>query len=360
MLKGFLMMSGSFILYIVYGKEGIANKKRSTLTMLGLSLVFVFWLTAVIVTFASRTAENFIPGLVFTTLIPAAIAVWAITARRKIKQETASGAAQDVPLPLALSEAKQKSMEQRNKQTAENPTEIDPETAAHYWAEPEDIITPAKTSVISGSQQNDGPSENRKFKIALVALCAMCAALAVGISIMVTSLVSEKQQTENALLLLQDANKSCDALTQLLADKTADAESLTSKKMAAEASRDRYFKLYMQNKQESGEWKGEFNDLARRIGFVLETGEKYHCVDCYMLEGKSYWIYNVEACEGMGYEPCKHCWQDSVFSEYPTPKPRGIDIEKTLETTYARKLTLEERIALGKSIGTSKPYSLGD
>lgn len=47
--------------------------------------------------------------------------------------------------------------------------------------------------------------------------------------------------------------------------------------------------------------------------FVTSTGYKYHEFDCYHIAGRPYWIYNVEAAESMGYEPCLDCYYDDFI-----------------------------------------------
>lgn len=58
----------------------------------------------------------------------------------------------------------------------------------------------------------------------------------------------------------------------------------------------------------------ELNDMSRELSFwrryaviVKRTGEKYHTYGCQYVEGREFWIYNIEAAEGMGYEPCSVC-----------------------------------------------------
>ena len=40
---------------------------------------------------------------------------------------------------------------------------------------------------------------------------------------------------------------------------------------------------------------------------VTETGEKYHTYGCKYVQGRDFWIYNIDAAIGMGYEPCSTC-----------------------------------------------------
>lgn len=61
----------------------------------------------------------------------------------------------------------------------------------------------------------------------------------------------------------------------------------------------------------------EINNLNSELGFyennavlVSEHGEKYHKYTCQYMKGKAYWIFNVEAAESKGYEPCSVCFGD--------------------------------------------------
>lgn len=40
---------------------------------------------------------------------------------------------------------------------------------------------------------------------------------------------------------------------------------------------------------------------------VTEAGEKYHTYGCQYIQGRDFWIYNIDAAIGMGYEPCSTC-----------------------------------------------------
>lgn len=58
----------------------------------------------------------------------------------------------------------------------------------------------------------------------------------------------------------------------------------------------------------------ELLDIAGELSFwresaviVTRTGEKYHTYGCQYIRGRDIWIYNIEAAEGRGYEPCSVC-----------------------------------------------------
>lgn len=40
------------------------------------------------------------------------------------------------------------------------------------------------------------------------------------------------------------------------------------------------------------------------------SGSRYHHYDCYHIADSSYYIYNVELAESLGYTPCLDCWYD--------------------------------------------------
>ena len=48
---------------------------------------------------------------------------------------------------------------------------------------------------------------------------------------------------------------------------------------------------------------------------VTENGEKYHKYNCQYIQGKSYYIYNVEAAQAYGYSPCEVCFKEQDDTE---------------------------------------------
>lgn len=59
--------------------------------------------------------------------------------------------------------------------------------------------------------------------------------------------------------------------------------------------------------QEKSQTASELNFWRDFAVIVTEYGEKYHTYGCQYIEGKTFWIYNVEAAIGFGYEPCSVC-----------------------------------------------------
>lgn len=62
--------------------------------------------------------------------------------------------------------------------------------------------------------------------------------------------------------------------------------------------------------------KDNLDYLSSNAVFVTETGNKYHRYNCDILGARSYWIYNIELAESMGYEPCSECWPSYDSSNY--------------------------------------------
>ena len=52
----------------------------------------------------------------------------------------------------------------------------------------------------------------------------------------------------------------------------------------------------------------ELNFYRNNAVIVTLNGEKFRCWGCYHLDGRRYFIYNIELAESMGYEPCADCW----------------------------------------------------
>lgn len=55
-------------------------------------------------------------------------------------------------------------------------------------------------------------------------------------------------------------------------------------------------------------YEDAYNFYYNYAVLVTESGEKYHRYDCQYVQGRSFWIYNIDAAKGMGYEPCSACF----------------------------------------------------
>lgn len=82
------------------------------------------------------------------------------------------------------------------------------------------------------------------------------------------------------------------------------------------------------------------------------SGSRYHHYDCYHIADSSYYIYNVELAESLGYTPCLDCWYDdrpflpssytsewNEVSEYinglDNPSPDKSKLERAIEDARA-------------------------
>lgn len=77
------------------------------------------------------------------------------------------------------------------------------------------------------------------------------------------------------------------------------------------------------------------------------SGSKYHHYDCYHLEDSSYYIYNVELAENLGYTPCLDCWYDDrpfFPSSYTSEWDEVSEYINGLDTPSADKSKLEQAI----------------
>lgn len=52
---------------------------------------------------------------------------------------------------------------------------------------------------------------------------------------------------------------------------------------------------------------------------VTTSGYKYHHYGCYHIEGRRYYIYNIELAESKGYTPCLDCWEDGLLLSLVLP-----------------------------------------
>lgn len=71
---------------------------------------------------------------------------------------------------------------------------------------------------------------------------------------------------------------------------------------------------YHHARDEKDMYKERYDSIKYEIAFwqdhaviVTEYGEKYHTYGCQYIEGRDFWIYNIAAAIGRGYEPCSVC-----------------------------------------------------
>ena len=57
------------------------------------------------------------------------------------------------------------------------------------------------------------------------------------------------------------------------------------------------------------EIKDEYNFYHKSAVIVTTTGKKYHKYDCYHIEGRNFYIYNIENARAKGYAPCLDCFE---------------------------------------------------
>ena len=56
-----------------------------------------------------------------------------------------------------------------------------------------------------------------------------------------------------------------------------------------------------------GEIEDELYFWRNSAVIVSTTGEKYHTYGCYHIDGRRYWIYNIELAQAKGYAACLDC-----------------------------------------------------
>ena len=56
--------------------------------------------------------------------------------------------------------------------------------------------------------------------------------------------------------------------------------------------------------------ESEYDFYHDGAAIVTENGNYYHRYNCDKVTADSYWIYNTEYAEWLGYEPCKYCWDE--------------------------------------------------
>lgn len=112
--------------------------------------------------------------------------------------------------------------------------------------------------------------------IVLAVLCVICIIVS---AFSFFSLQVKSEQLEEAQTLLRISEKNYDSLSERYGSIRAQKDAMQS----------------------------ELNFWENSAVIVTQYGEKYHTYGCQYVEGKAYWIYNVEAAIDYGYTPCSAC-----------------------------------------------------
>ena len=71
--------------------------------------------------------------------------------------------------------------------------------------------------------------------------------------------------------------------------------------------------------------KNELDFYENNAVIVTIDGEKYHKYNCQYILGKNYYIYNIEAAEYYGYEPCDICFNNNEDDHIKTKFEEDLD-----------------------------------
>ena len=74
-----------------------------------------------------------------------------------------------------------------------------------------------------------------------------------------------------------------------------------------EENYERLKEQYNDIRSQKNEMQSELNFWQDYAVITTEYGEKYHTYGCQYIEGRDFWIYNIAAAIGRGYEPCSVC-----------------------------------------------------
>ena len=100
-----------------------------------------------------------------------------------------------------------------------------------------------------------------------------------------------------------------------LLDTTAEKKIkyLNNKVLSTERAKEAYKDDYLKYKADYENLKYDYDFYHNNAVFVTEAGSRYHRYECYHIDNKSYWIYNIEAAKSMGYTPCKDCFSSEYY-----------------------------------------------
>ena len=93
-------------------------------------------------------------------------------------------------------------------------------------------------------------------------------------------------------------------------ERREQVKEIDSIQMELDVIEEKYERLkgqYSDIRSERNEMRPELNFWQDYAVIVTEYGEKYHTYGCQYVEGRTFWIYNIDAAIGRGYEPCSVC-----------------------------------------------------
>ena len=141
------------------------------------------------------------------------------------------------------------------------------------------------------------------------------------------------------LLFVQEHNKSVEFQNQIY-ELEWEVNRLERLYNTASAARDNAIKTSNSMKEELDFWQNY-------AVIVTEYGEKYHTYGCQYIEGKTFWIYNIDAAKSKGYEPCSVCFVDNLDAkddyEKETEYKTGIDWDEVSKQTEEIENELKEK-----------------
>ncbi len=87
--------------------------------------------------------------------------------------------------------------------------------------------------------------------------------------------------------------------------------------------------LLEDERRENSSITAERNFYRYNACIVTESGKKYHTYDCPNLSNMStYWIFNTEYAEYLGYEPCLNCWQPLIENRLEEARQEAQEQDK--------------------------------
>lgn len=163
--------------------------------------------------------------------------------------------------------------------------------------------------LVSAEDENETETKRGSDKKAkwVIPLSVLCCILAVAVCVLGCLLIQKQEQ-------LTVTQRTMDELIT-----TADSTEAERKKAADIATRviAEKRKLEIENEdlqKENKDLRAKNLDLFAENFFwghsavlVVQGGSRYHRYDCSHIEGKPYWIYNVELAQYRGYTPCLDC-----------------------------------------------------
>lgn len=174
----------------------------------------------------------------------------------------------------------------------------------------------------------DAP-KNRRYKVAVISLSAVCAILAVSVFLVGYSANSTRVECLNLEATVSELESKNEAANKRVSDLAKELDSISEELDQANDQLEEVMEPY------------QF--LSDNIGFIVSGSRYYHTRYCSIYQrARSYQAHNIDYCISLGYSRCPDCW-DSISGRLVDSKTGDpIVMKSSWGGKWPGELTIED------------------